>query len=160
MYSALLTFSLQSPHGLYSSPLRPGPQPAIQSFACPSIRGYYVWQIGLEFGTSLFCPVWARSREKQLALRPRQLLSFFSLREEIKPGNVLSVYSMGRRKKVSNSFGLCVWYETFFYRSGTGSKFTGRRNFELGYHNGKDVMTCRWSHSPTPLQCQSGAGLL
>lgn len=99
MYSALLTFSLQSPHGLYSSPLRPGPQPAIQSFACPSIRGYYVWRIGLEFGTSLFCPVWARSREKQLALRPRQLLSFFSLREEIKPGNVLSVYSMGRRKK-------------------------------------------------------------
>ena len=32
--------------------------------------------------------------------------------------------------------------------------------FELDYHNGKDGTTCYWSHSPTPLQCQSGAGLL
>lgn len=58
----------------------------------------YIQLVDLESITGLSVPPWLGLHRSSLALRPGQLLSFFSLREEIKLGNLKSFHSMERKK--------------------------------------------------------------
>lgn len=150
VYSVLFTFPLQSPHALYSSPLRPSSQPAFQSSACPSIRGQYVWQIGLEPITSLFCPVSARSREKQFCPETQTAIILFLPEGGNKAGERAVSLQHGKTKIKFPTALACVCGMKHFPK-GVGLVFHLQvGETELGYHKGEDGTTCHWSHSPTP----------